>query len=169
MQFQKRENRSSGSKFLKIETDKPAIPVILRGEPSLFQSHFDNATKRSAECTGDGCSSCKGGSPSKDRFRINAIVREGEAYLAKIFEGNGFTYDYLASLVNDGWDLEKTVLNISKTGQGTQSKVMITPTPKVLPPETLNLISKVPLIPLTKDEHKSYESDPGFDPDNIPF
>lgn len=171
--WSERQNKGGGAaRFLKIESGKPPVAAIFRGEPRLFQSHFDNATRRSSECTGDGCVGCKTSQP-KDRFRVNAIVREGDSYVSKIFEGNGFTYDHVVSLMKAGYEIEKTVLMISKTGSGTQAKTIITPTPKPLSPEAEAIISKTPLLKLTNDQEGQppgqEAGDPGFDPSSVPF
>lgn len=166
--WQERPNKGAAGRFLKVESGKPPVAAIFRGTPYLFQCHYNMATKRSAECIGDGCPECKISQP-KDRFRVNAIVRdENGGYVAKIFEGNGFTYDSVVSLIKAGYEIEKTVLMISKTGVGQQSKVIITPTPKPITPEASSIIEKLPLLPLTSDGQvgpPSHEDgDPGFDP-----
>lgn len=165
--FQQRPNRNEGGKFLKIVSGQPAVKVILRGEPRLYQVHFDEAAKKSIDCTGPGCPLCRL-SASKDRFQVNALTREGDAYVAKILEGNGFMYDTLSDLVAAGYVLQETILLILKEGAGMQTKTKITPSPVRLPAETLQILSQVPLHPIHGEDTPSVPpSDPHFD--DVPF
>lgn len=146
MNFPPRQHKGSGGKYLKLEAGAPPIKGVFAGEPFLFTNHFLGAGKSSGECLGDGCPHCAAGIKASDRFKINFIVWEDNQYVAKTFEFNSFTYDSLSELHNAGYDLSKNLVQLSKVGSGTQSKVLVIPVPNVvLSTQQQEDIARVPL------------------------
>jgi hypothetical protein len=125
VKFKKSEN-AGGKNFLKLKAgDK--VKGIFRGEPLDFRIHW--ITGRSSECPGLAtCEHCKTGTKSAFRFRINFITKENDAYVAKILEQGWTTYELLESL-HEPYNLEKTVVEITRRGEGLNTSYTVVPLP----------------------------------------
>ena len=166
MKFKDIPSESAGT-FLKIKPGE-SIVGIFRGEPHDYRTHWVN--NRSQECTGDGCDNCGQGVKSAFKFRINFMVKEGNAYVAKIWEQGARVYNSLKALSAD-YNLEETVVKISRQGSGkddTVYSVLPLPPPKgSLSKEALSAIKDVKLHDLVNPIDDS-ESHHGSDMD-VPF
>lgn len=171
MKFKDLPQETSGGSFVKIGAGESVIGVF-RGEPHDFRQHW--VGDRSEIClggsSGDGCVHCANGIRPTFRFRINFMVKEGNAYIAKIFEQGRRVYDQLKGLHAD-YDLEQTVVKISRQGSGkddTVYSVLPLPPPKgSLSKEALSAIKDVKLHDLVNPIDDS-ESHHGSDMD-VPF
>jgi|ERR1019366_1431445 hypothetical protein len=160
-----KERPKGPNNFLKIKAGE-SIKGILRGEIFDYSQHWN--TGKSEPCEGEGCVLCGEGLKKSFRFRCNILTKEvnpeyGEKYVCKIFEQGGVTYDFLKSLAED-FDLEKTVLKISRVGEKMQTKYTIVPLPGVVDDTKFK---DIPLHDLTKFE-KEEAHDQGSE-DSIPF
>lgn len=163
MQF---KDRPKGpSIFLKVEPGK-SIKGILKGDPLDFQTHWKSGA--STVCKGEQCTLCKENVKKGFRFRINFLVNEEGTYVAKIFEQGGVVYDQLKSLTAD-YVLEKTLVKITREGEGLHTKYAILPLPHTFTEESLKMLSGVSLQDLTKFGREDEEALPSSDDDNIPF
>lgn len=133
---------SGGGLFLKLE-DGVSQVVVLAGDWFPFEKSF------------------KGGPPAP-RWKINVIVLENKAWVAKIFEYGAFVNNEFARLSKAGWNLEETFLEITKTGVDLKTKYSVTPSPRKVDAETLAFFKTIKLHDLTD---KPKNDSPGqFDP-----
>lgn len=134
MQFIQRDEASSGpgkDAFVKIEPGK-SVAGVFRGEPYDFKMHWDNAAKRSSTCTQDEtCEKCKAGDKPRFRFRLNFVTRDPQTKerVVRIFEQSWQTYQTLAALQSAGYNLERTGIQITRIGEGKETKYTLAPLP----------------------------------------
>jgi hypothetical protein len=81
------------------------------------------------------------------RFEINFVVKEGNSYTPKIFEGGLRVYKQLAAL-HDEYGLDSTVFKITRSGVEKQTTYTFMPAKQAPSPETLKLLKTLDLIPL---------------------
>ena len=123
----KTEGGTSGKNFVRLKAGE-SVHGIFRGEPYDFRQHWVN--NKTQLCTGDECELCKAKNKASFRFRLNLIINENKAYVAKIFEQGYQVYDYIRSLADSGYDLEKTVVKITRHGSGpNDTSYVIVPVP----------------------------------------
>lgn len=170
MKFQEKGEGSFNKDFLKLKSGE-SVRGIFRGDPFEFRQHW--VGQKSFVCNGEGCEYCKKGIKAVFRFRINFIVNENGAYTAKVFEQGWMVYDQLRSIHGD-YNLEKTIIKITRQGSGTDTTYTILPLP---PPngvvtDTLETqLSKVTLHPLEitpKTSDDPHHEGPHPD-DDVPF
>jgi hypothetical protein len=113
MRFKQTVQTNNSGTFLKLKAGESARGIF-SGDPYEFKVHW-NAGK-TTPCLEVNCPQCNAGNKSAFRFTINVIVKENEAYVAKIFEQGISVYDALKSLHEGGYDLEKHVMKISRQG-----------------------------------------------------
>lgn len=146
-------DRESGSfNYLKLESGG-SVRCVFKGDTFNFRQHWKN--NKGVVCVGyDECQICHeetDDAKSSFRFKINIIIKENEAYTAKIFEQGGTVYDVLSGFGKDGYDFDTHLFKITRLGSGKDTKYQISPVPNgTLTPAQLEAIAKVPLIPLTK-------------------
>jgi len=122
-----------GKAFVKL-SDKEKVKGVFRGEVCEFRTHWGATT--STLCPGDSCEICaKGGKENRPgfRFRLNLIVKDKESgqYVAKIFEGGWKIYQILKNLHESGYNLEQTVVEITRYGSGkNDTSYQVLPDPK---------------------------------------
>ena len=106
---------SKGSQiYLNLKAGEP-VRGIFMDDPYLFRIHW--LSGKSVLCTmprGD-CAQCDLGNKSSFRFKINVIIKENEAYIAKIWEQGITSYEALKALHSD-YNLEKHVMKITRNG-----------------------------------------------------
>ena len=149
-----------GGSYLSLK-DGESVKAILRGDPFEFSIKWENGK---SSVVSDGTQG------ASFRFKINAIVREApSAYIAKIWEQGVTTYLQLKALAVD-YDLEKTVLKITRAGTGKESSYSVVPMPNGLDAETTNAVLNVKLHDLTKtkvttpfDKEAVFSESPLFD------
>lgn len=161
MKFPARPKTDGPSNYLKIK-DGESVSGILRGE--LF-TYYETGFGPTAKIVGLG----EGG---VQKFRSNFIVNEGGKYVAKVWTFGGRVYDTLAALEKNGWDLDNTLLTISRTGSTKENtKYTVTPSPQKPTPQALQAINALELSQLAPKEFQNEITPPPKfdDTDEIPF
>jgi hypothetical protein len=140
---------------------------VFRGDPVDFRQHWVN--NRSSICTGrETCDLCKSGEKSSFRFRINFVVNENGAYVAKIFEQGKAVYEAMKALNHD-YDLEKNQMKIKRLGSGTDTTYSILPVPNgVVTKDTEKAIGELALHQLSESAAEAAEEESG-EGEHIPF
>lgn len=149
MNFPEVESGGNGKDLLKMKGGD-TVTGIFRGDPHIFRQHWDGG--RSYLCQGkDQCDFCKNGDKPKFRFAINFLVKEGNGYVAKIFEQSYGTYLDLKALHESGYKLESTVVQIKRVGDDKNTtRYSLIPSPKQ--PGDLKKLDEVPLHNLSNKE-----------------
>lgn len=151
MKFQATSGGSSKN-FVKLKSGD-SVTGVFRGDPYDFKQHWSN--QRSSLCTGEACEKCKAGDKPGFRFRINFVTTENGAQVAKIFEQGWTVYDYLRTLNESDYDLEKHTVKITRNGEGTNTTYNIVPLAKgALSAEQEKKIAKVELNKLDSVNEK---------------
>ena len=169
MKFNKREVSSGGGsdKFLKFK-DGESKNIILRGEIFEFYNRWVGGK-------GQACGPNDPGATS--RFKVNAIIYEGGAFSAKIWEFPLTVYNQLAD-INSEYPLESTKIKVTRQGTGTDTVYHILPlvsAKDTLSPAILKHIEAVPMNILdAKPKVQSQEHDfgpppPEADDEILPF
>lgn len=149
--------------FLKIEAGQ-SVEGVFRGDPVDFYQHWPKGGEKSI-CSGSGCPSCAAGVKRNFRFLINFVMKENAAYVAKVWEQSGTVYDDMRGLHESGYDLEKTVVRITRKGNGKDTTYHIVPKPDgKLTPATEKAIAAVKLNELGQGASESTPArEPGED------
>lgn len=157
MKFKRDIPEAGGSKnFLKLK-DKESVKGIFYGDPHEFSILWENGKS----------SVVPDGTPkSSFRFRINFITKEGPSYVAKIFENSATVYRQLGDL-HEEYNLQETVVKITRNGTGMETTYSILPLKDPVTPELKEHLKTIELNDLeTRKDNKP----PAFDADeNIPF
>ncbi len=130
MQFKKNSETggTSGKHFVKLK-DKESIVGVFRGDPYDFRQHWVGS--KSQVCTGTDCAECAKKNKAGFRFRLNFITRDPNGkFVAQIFEQGWNVYENLRSLHESDYDLERTILRITRNGVEKQTSYTIVPVPK---------------------------------------
>jgi len=129
---------------------------VFRGDPVDFRQHW--IANRSYLCSGNStCEYCKAGEKSSFRFRINIVINENGAHVAKVFEQGKSVYEALKSL-NTDYALEKNQVKIKRMGSGTETLYTILPVPNgELKDGALKAIEAIPLVDLSLDASRPAE------------
>lgn len=161
MKFNKspKEGGGSGNMFLKLK-DGESVKVILRGDPYEFYSKWEN---------GKSILSDESDRDARFRFRMNVVVREGNSYVAKIWEQGPTAYNTLKELIDSGYDLEKTILNIKRIGQELNTTYSILPTKFEVTKEIEKEISKLDSHYLGHDVESGSKAPSMDTEEEIPF
>lgn len=146
---------SGGSKnFLKLK-DKESVQGIFMGELHEFFVLWGNNKSREVQ---------EGTPEAKFRFRVNFISKEGAVYVPKIFEQGSIVYKQLREL-HEEYDLEKTMVKITRNGLGTDTTYSLLPLLKhVITKDVAEHLKEIELLPL---ESKSASN--GASDDDLPF
>lgn len=137
--------------YLKLKPGESARGVF-QGEPVDFRLHWKDS--RGTECPGRAtCEFCKEGEKSSFRFRVNFVIEENKAFVAKVFEQGKSVYEALKALNESDYDLEKYMVKITRVGSGTDTVYNVVPVPNgEIKPEVLAKIKQVKLNELKKLE-----------------
>lgn len=156
MKFRKDFPESGGSKnYLKLK-DKESTKGIFMGELHEFFVVWESNKSREVP---------EGTPESKFRFKVNFVTKEGAVYVPKIFEQGSIVYRQLSEL-HEEYDLEKTVIKITRNGTGTDTTYSLLPLLKeVVTKEVASHLKEIELLPL---ESKGVPSGNGQD-DDLPF
>lgn len=129
----KNEGAGTGSLFVKLKGGESVRGVFV-GDPVDFMKAFKEGDKPSF------------------RFRINFVTQENGAYVAKIFEQGKTSYQALRTLNDQGYELDKHIMIISRQGDTKDTTTYsILPAPKGnLTTEQSEQVSKVKLNDLKK-------------------
>lgn len=175
MKFKKDLPESGPGNYVRLK-DKESITGIFRGDIYDFYSLWENGKPKIVEESVFG---------ARFRFKINFVVKEGSTYLVKIFEQSQTVYQQLSEL-HDEYDLEKTLIKITRNGSGkNDTTYTLMPLRQEVPEETLKHLATLPLNPLgpregsvqaSASDNLPWPDQPlpderdGFDPsDEIPF
>ncbi len=177
MKFNQRTNTESAhsgpSKFLKL-TDGQSIVGVFRGEIHSFYMKWVNGKSFTSSPDEPG---------AKVRFKLNFVTYENDVFVAKVFEFPQTVYNQLANKAEE-FDLEKTKVRIMRKGIGTDTEYIFTALPKEpISPAMMKAIEETPLNILDGQQAPQAkpgpvkskglpgwdETDPGPDPDGLPF
>lgn len=146
MKFKTPTDHSQSSKnFLKLKKNGDAIIGVFAGEPYDFKQHW--IENRAQLCPGAGCTICSEGKKPGFRFRLNFITKDNEGkYIALIFEQGWTVYQTLAALHGNDYDLENTIVKITRNGEGQKTTYSIIPIPNhQVTPDLKAALSRVKL------------------------
>lgn len=156
-----------GKAFVKLK-DGESIKGVFRGDPHPFRQHW--VENRGVFCPGKSCPLCAEGEKSSFRFRINFVMQENGAWVAKVFEQGWTSYDYLKSMHESDYDLEKTLIKITRRGTGTDTSYSILPVPNgTLKKPDVDAIAAVALHDLSPKEKSEAAATPEESGEDIPF
>jgi hypothetical protein len=130
--FGKLKPPSGNKNFIKVEPEQK-VRGLLVGDPIEITKEFNGEKKW--------------------RFRINMVINENGAFVAKILEQGTSVYNQIKELEEDGWDLGSNLVVISRKGSGMQTEWTVTPDPKgALSAKQLEQIAAVALLDLEPKE-----------------
>ncbi len=146
----------SGS-YLKLSDGESAIGTF-RGE--VYEKFVVWENGRSKQVSGST-------SGAKSRYTANFICKDGDKYVAKIFEFSPSVYMQLHE-INSEYPLETAKVKITRRGMNKETSYVIMPSPKGLSAQELAAIEAVPLQILnskaeTKAKPESASADPFMD------
>lgn len=157
MKFRDDIPEGGNSKFLKLKKDKESVVGIFMGDLYEFYVVWEGGKSRQV---------AEGTPNSKFRFRVNFVVKEGPVYVPKIFEQGLTVYRQLAELHAE-YDLEKTVIKVTRNGTGTDTTYSLLPLLKQqITKEAEAHLKTLELLPL--DENASGTQGNGQD-EEVPF
>lgn len=163
MKFTKRSESAHGGvdKYIKFK-DGESKNLVLRGEVYEFKNKWVN---------GKGVVCADNDPEGKSRFKVNAILKEGEALVAKIWEFPLTVYRQLGA-INEEYPLETTKIKVTRHGVGTDTEYNILPLKDVVPPAVaqvdLNILDTKPAAKSPTPQHTNEDIFPGSD-DELPF
>lgn len=118
MKFRDDIETNGPSNFIRLK-DGETISGICRGEIREAWVIWENKVKSEVEAGTPG---------AKFNFRVNFIVKEGAVYVAKVLENGIQIYKQLAALSKQ-WEIEETVIFISREGSGLETEYTVMPAP----------------------------------------
>lgn len=145
----------SGTKtslYLKLDSGE-SITGVLVGSPHVFYANWENGKKLESDTPRVGF---------KFRFKINLVHEVNGAFVAQIFEQGKMLYDDIVALHESGYNLEETMVRITRTGTGTSTRYSIVPSPKPLSPAVLGEIRAVKLKRITPEHTEEANEDLPF-------
>jgi hypothetical protein len=161
---------TSSVDLLKVESGKD-VRGVFAGDPVEWFVHWPDGADHSTICVGrKSCELCREGDKAKFRFRVNFIINENGAFTAKIFEGGAGVYKQLKELQDAGWDLEKNLMIIKKTGEKLTTRWTISPVPNgALSESQLKVIKQMPLHLMKVEQDDDEPTDTQESTSEIPF
>jgi hypothetical protein len=131
------------SNFVRFK-DGETVAGICRGEIEHGYVLWENKVKTEVP---------KGTPGAKFNFKVNFIVKEGTVYVAKVLEQGAQIYKQLKAL-SEQWELEETVLLISRDGSGLETEYTVMPAPpkQQVTKEALEFIKTIELNDLGSQE-----------------
>lgn len=139
-----------GENYLRLK-DKETVTGIFRGEIKEYYLSWPKGGRKqifSEPAPG-----------TKIRFEVNFVVKEGTTYVPKIFEGGHPVYKQLAAL-HDEYDLEKTVIKITRNGIDKNTSYTFMPAKVAPSAETLKYLDSIQLLPLVGETPTSSAANP---------
>lgn len=159
----------SGQLFIKMK-DGDRIQGVFRGDPKVQFVHWINSKPQ--KCTGKECALCADGDKARMRFKLNFLMRENGVWIAKIFDGSGRTYYDLKELHESDYNLEETVVNVTRNGDGTDTRYTIMPAKNNggLTAKDFKALAAIPLNSLSDREADAEAAEAGdANEDDVPF
>lgn len=162
MEFKSEPGNGGGSRaFLKLE-DQRSVKGVFKGSVHEFYSVWKDGRAQvcSPEIPG-----------ATFRFRINFVFKENGVLVSKIWEQGTMTYNMLKE-IHDEFNLEKTIVKITRNGTGKNTIYTIMPLKDIL---TKDLEKQIGSVALQELEHKvsngenSHEIKPFDSNEEIPF
>jgi len=150
MKFHKPEREPTGGNFLKIGDGKSIIGVF-RGDPYIYYQVFENGRYQVVPSTDAN---------GKFAFKINFIIKDGDALVSKIFQGNYYDYQALMDL-HEEFDLEKIYVQISQTGERQSKRMSYMPKTKQKPDE--KKLASVTLVEFGQKQSEENNESGDFD------
>lgn len=154
--FKPSESEKGSNLFLKIN-DGESVNLVLRGEIYTFYSIWNKAEQCSEVVSLDTLG-------SRRRFRVNAIVFENGAFVAKIFEFSTPLYRQFAELAEE-YDVTEIKIKITRCGEKKKTTYLMIPLfgkKDVLTPKALKEIQAVELLTLEHDSSAEKEESNEF-------
>ncbi len=142
MKFGANPSEGSDSNYLKLKSGEVAIGVF-RGEPHEFSVLWNEGKP----------TDCPAGTPgAKFRFRINFVTKKEGAYTPTIWEQGALVYNHLKTMSED-YELEKTIVKITRKGEKLDTEYMIMPIAKgcEVTPELEAQLSEIKLQDLSSE------------------
>lgn len=133
------QGSGQGGSFLKLKNKESATGVFL-GEPYEFFQIWENGKTRVVT---------EGTPKASFRFRLNFIVKEGNGYVAKIFENGPTVYRDLKA-IHQEYNLEDTVVKITRHGEKLETTYTVMPVKGQVTPE----VKRVKLLDLEVNQPK---------------
>jgi hypothetical protein len=156
---------SQSNLFIRLK-DGDRIKGIFKGDPFIYRLHW--VGNRSIQCPGkEKCEHCAGGDKPKFRFKINFLTQEDSVWLAKIFEQGYGTFKDLKEMHENDYDLEKTQVVVSRSGEKQETRYRIMPAKENLKADEFKKIAAVPLNSLNDKVAEEPEQD--ANESDIPF
>jgi hypothetical protein len=155
---------SSPNQFIRIKDGEKVVGVF-RGDIFTFKDHW--VGNRSSLCTEKpDCPLCNEGNKPKFRFHVNFLTAHDGKWSAKIFAGGWKLYQTLKNLHESDYNLEKTIVSITRQGSDTNTVYSVLPIKDYqVTDEREAILAEIPLVPLDK---KLALSDAKED-DRVPF
>lgn len=149
MEFKTKANHGSGggNRFLKLK-DGESVVGVFRGE--IYEFHTKWVNGKSLPAAADD-------PEAKTRFRANIVINENGKPMAKIFEFAYPVFEQMAMINKKRGDITKIKIDISRIGEGTQTKYILMPSAdpvnlRALDNIELHILNKndeIPRMPLT--------------------
>lgn len=131
------EGSGSNGKFIKLASDESITGILMGDHVEFYKIFKDPKDYPINDAPPEG---------GKFRFKINMIVTEDKAYVAKILEGGAQIFNAISDLQDAGYNLEETVVKLSRKGSGKDNtKYSLVTTPIKLTDVQIANIKKVPL------------------------
>lgn len=145
MKFRDDIDAGGNKDYVKLK-DGETVAGICRGEPEECYVLWENKVKTEVMQDTPG---------AKFNFKINFVVKEGTVYVAKILEGGAQIYKQLAMLSKQ-WELDETVIFISRAGTGMDTEYTVMPAPpkQQVTKEALEFIKTIELNELGAQAEK---------------
>lgn len=124
MKFDQEVGKYSSEDFIRLK-DREKVTGIFRGDIFTFHRHWIGRNPK--PCTGPACELCKSEHKPKFTFNVNFVVKAADSsYVPKLFQGGWRLYQQLKS-INSDYDLEKTIISITRNGTDTNTTYAILP------------------------------------------
>jgi len=155
-----------GTTFVKLKSGD-SLKGVFRGEPYDYRAHWvGGKTEFCKAVEGLPCSHCTNGDQSAFKFRLNFLVQENGAWVAKIFEQGWKGYENLmgmdAAYQKEGTGLEKVAVTISRSGS-TKNDTVYTFTPSVTGPISPEQEKQLSAVKLQSLKHPQKDEAPKSD------
>lgn len=140
---------SGGGSFLRLKDKESIVGVFVGDLHEFFTLWKDKVSTIVPEGT----------SKASFRFRVNFVIKEGDGYVAKIFEQGKTVYKQLLE-INKEYPLETIAVKITRQGSGvSDTEYFFMP---MLKTPVSEAVYKVQLLQLDKDKAAEPVADQGF-------